>query len=310
MRMPRAAFLLSSALLLAAFAAFAVQSLPSRAIEKQPVKGAAKLGAGRLYSFHLASAPFPDPDRSQGYSYDGENFPCAGHYDDSTVDVFIPPGFKPRGTVKLVFFFHGWYSSVPEEIQSFSLLQQFSESGARALLVLPETARDAPDSFGGKLENPGGFDRLVAELLRTLHASGATPPLKAGAITLMGHSGAYRVMACILGQAGAAKKVNEVCLFDGLYDDVERYAAWISGGDRRFVSISSEDGDPADNAHRLIAELKEDGIPVETGADRPADYRRLLDHRVAFIFSSCSHDMIVNSEDELRRVLAVQKSLR
>lgn len=307
--MPRAAFILSSALLLAAFAAFAVQSLPSRAVEKRPVEGSSKVATGRLCSFHLASAPFPDPARSRGYSYDGEDFPLAGHYDDSTVDVFIPPGFKPRGTVNLVFFFHGWYSSVPEAIEAFSLLRQFSESGARALLVLPETARDAPDSYGGKLESPGGFDRLVAELLRKLHASGATPPLKVGSITLMGHSGAYRVMACILGQDGAAKKVREVCLFDGLYDDVERYAAWISGGNRRFVSISSEDGDPADNAHRLIAELKEDGIPVETGVDTPADYRRLRDHRAAFIFSSCSHDTIVNSNDELRRVLAMQKSL-
>jgi methylmalonyl-CoA mutase cobalamin-binding subunit len=308
--MPRAAFILSSALLLAAFAAFAMQGLPSRAAEKHPVKGAAKADTGRLCSFHLASAPFPDPERSHGYSYDGEDLPRAGHYDDSTVDVFIPAGFKPRGTVNLVFFFHGWYSSVPEEIENFSLLRQFSESGARALLVLPETARDAPDSYGGKLESAGGFDRLVTELLRKLHASGATPPLRAGGISLLGHSGAYRVMASILGQGGVAKKVREVCLFDGLYDDVERYAAWIAGGNRRFVSISSEDGDPADNAHRLIAELKEDGIPVETGADTPADYRRLRDHRAAFIFSSCSHDMIVNSDDELRRVLAMQKWLR
>lgn len=308
MRLPRAVFFVGSALLLVAFAAFGLQSIPSRSAAKAPAGTLAKTGKGRLYSFHLKAAPFPAPDRAKGYCYEGEDYPYADHYDDSTVAVYIPAHFEPRGAVDLVFFFHGWYSSVPEEIQDFSLLRQFSESGIRALLVLPETARDAPDSYGGKLEEPGDFNRLVAELLRKLHDSGVTPALRVHSIILIGHSGAYRVIASILGQGGAARKIREVCLFDGLYDDVERYAAWITDKKRSFISICSEDGDPAENAQRLMAELKEDGIPVSEYPDTPGTYRRLAGQRVSFIFSSCSHDTIVSSRDELRRVLAAEKS--
>jgi len=308
MRKSRTAILSCSALLLAAFAAFGSQHRPPQIAAQRPPQPSTDAGAGRLISLRLDSAPFPDQERSDGYYYDGEQFPRSGHYDDSTVAVFIPPDFAPKRVVDLVFFFHGWYSSVPESIQNFSLLRQFSESGARALLVIPETARDAPDSYGGKLEDQDGFDNLVTELLARLHDDGILPRVDAGAITLVGHSGAYRVMASIIGERGAAKKVHAVYLFDGLYDDVERYAAWISSGNGRFVAINSEEGDPAENARQLIGLLQDDGIHVETGTDAPDDDSKVLRHRVVFLSTPYDHNSLVSSQDELKRVLAANVS--
>ncbi|MGO8693546.1 MAG: hypothetical protein ACLQMF_07705 [Rectinemataceae bacterium] len=267
-------------------------------------------GYGRLLSLCLDSAPFPDGARKDGYSYDGEYFSCDGHYADSSVDVFIPKGFEPRGRVDLVFFFHGWYSSVSEAARDFALIRQFSESGTKALLVMPETARDAPDSYGGKLESADGFDRFVGELLAALHENRLIPRVKVGRITLIGHSGAYHVIARILGQKGAAAKVREVCLFDGLYEDVRHFAAWIASSRGRFVSVCAQDGDPAENARSLEASLREDGIPVVTAADNPGEDRQVLRHRVVFISSPYDHSALVSQADELRRVLAAGVSRR
>lgn len=295
-------------LLILAFSVLKGQEGPKKPISVR--SNEMRNGFGRIVTLDLDSAPFPDAARRAGYSYDGDFFPREGHYDDPSVTVFIPKDFEPKGRVDLVFFFHGWYSSVSEAAQGFALFRQFSASGARALLVLPETARDAPDSFAGKLEREDGFANLVMELLEKLYDSGATPRLKAGSITLAGHSGAYHVISRILAQKGMAAKVGEVCLFDALYEDVERYSAWIREGAGRFVSICSQGGGPEDNARGLAASLSQDGIEVRTAKDDPQEDARALGDRVVFITSPYGHGELISQADEFRRVLAAASPAR
>jgi hypothetical protein len=265
---------------------------------------------GRVVSLELTASPFPHESRKEGYSYEGGFYAYDGHYDDPRVSVFIPEGFEPRGSVDLVFFFHGWYSSVPEAARYFDLFQQFSASGAKALLVLPELARDAPDSSGGKLEEEGSFTALVRELLDRLHAEKLAPRLRAGRITLVGHSGAYHVISRILDQTGMASKVEKVVLFDALYEDLQRYADWISAGRGRFVSICAVEGDPADNARDLAAGLRQRGVRVEMAKDDPNEDARVLGHRVVFLSSPYDHSGLVCRDGEFRRVLAAGFSSR
>jgi hypothetical protein len=267
-------------------------------------------GFGRLLSMSLDSAPFPDRAREGGYSHDGEYFSSEEHYSDPSVDVFIPRGFEPGDRVDLVFFFHGWYSSVPEAARDFELFRQFSESGTRALLVMPELARDAPDSCGGKLEGEGGFDNLVKELLCALRENRLIPGTGVGKITLVGHSGAYHVIARILGQAGAAANVREVCLFDGLYEDVGHFEDWISSGSGQFVSFSAQEGDPAENSRDLAAALRESGIRVEIADDDPSADLQVLRNRVVFVSSRYDHSSLISQADEFKRVLAAGVSRR
>ncbi len=265
---------------------------------------------GRIVYLDLDAAPFPDAARQSGYSYEGEFYPRAGHYDDPSVAVFIPKDFKPRGKVNLVFFFHGWFSSISEAARDFDLFRQFSASGDKALLIMPETARDAPDSFAGKLEREDGFTTLVTQILDGLVAADVGPRLQAGKITLVGHSGAYHVISRILTQHEIAARVSEVCLFDALYEDVDLYAAWIRGGGGRFVSIYAQVGDPADNSRGLASQLRNDGVDFQTGNDDPREDARVLGNRVAFISSPYDHGSLINQADEFRRILAADASIR
>jgi len=297
----RAPLVVGSALLLMALAVLAGQEGPPGA---PPSPSGPKAEAfGRLFCLDLVAAPFPHRARNAGFTYEGDYIPRQGHYDDPSVSVFIPAGLQPTGKVDLVFFFHGWYSSVAEAERDFDLFRQFSASGVKAILVLPETAREAPGSFGGKLEDEDGFTALVDELLVRLHSEGATPRLRAGRIALLGHSGAYHVIARILGQGGAAAKVAEVCLFDALYGDLEAFSDWAQSAKGSFVSISSEGGEPADNALDMALSLRKAGFEVEEGRDDPgAD--ALLAHRIVFLTSAYDHGSLVVQGDELRRVLA------
>ncbi|MDA8410100.1 MAG: hypothetical protein M0001_06875 [Treponema sp.] len=264
---------------------------------------------GRSYVFNLPSAPFPHEAREDGYSLDDAVFNRDDHYDDSSVSVFVPPGWSPRGRVNLVFFFHGWMSSREEAISGFDLFDQFSQSGVKALLVVPETAVHAPDSFGGKFEDQGGFARFVADLLHALDQDGIVPQARAGSIALAGHSGAYRVIASILRRGGLSANIREVWLFDALYAREAAFADWIASGKGRFICVSSKDSDTSDNAASLATLLHERGIDFTEAVDDPED-GDAIDARTVFLASESDHYGVVRDHSEFRTFLETSSFAR
>lgn len=265
---------------------------------------------GQMLRLRLASAPFPDPDRRTGYRYGNTAYPADPHYDNSSVDVLVPPGFHTNGPVNLVFFFHGWNSSIDEVQQRFALYRQFSESGAQALLVLPELAWNAPDSYGGKLEQKGGFARMVRELLTVLKADGEISIACPGNIVLTGHSGGYRVIARILRCGDLYANIKEVLLFDALYDLKDQYEGWIQSAAGKFVCVSAADGDETTEVNQLIASLRGAGVALEVAGDGPGTDSQTLRSRVLFLQSHSDHYGVVFDWDEFRRLLAASPLLR
>ena len=100
---------------------------------------------------------FPHEKRAQGHSYEGKAYPADVHYADRTVAIFVPKGFRAGDVTDLVFYFHGWRNNVDDTFTQFKLAEQLAASGVNAVLVLAEGPKNAPDSFGGKLEETGVF---------------------------------------------------------------------------------------------------------------------------------------------------------
>ncbi len=224
-------------------------------------------GFGTTLTVALDSAPFPHGDRSRGMQLDDAYYPLRPHYSSSQVRIFIPRGFLPMKYVDLVFFFHGWYSSVEDADAAFELTRQFAESGINALLILPETVRYAPDSFAGKLEEAGGFKRLVSDLLAGLASRGQLGRAYPGRIILAGHSGGYRAVARILELGDLKTHVEEVYLFDALFGGLEKFVDWIVTGHGRFVSVHSIGGDTMRNAENFVGSLRDLNVPVVVFSD-------------------------------------------
>jgi len=296
------------ALLLAAFlsagsAGLSAAKSPAGSIQVE------KTSLGRILKLELPSASFPHRGRQNGYRYGEAYYPADPHYTDSSVQVFVPAGFRARDSVDLVFFFHGWNSSIAEAERDFHLYRQFSESGVNALLVVPELARDAPDSFGGNLEEGGGFARLVGDLLEALRGFGLLARPKPGRLVLAGHSGAYRVIAQVLDHGGLGANIGEVYLFDALYDLEDLFAEWIKGGARRFVSVNAAGSETSATAERLAGLLRASGVPLALARDEPAlDWRRLR-CRVLFLQSPYDHYGVVSAADQFRGILSSSPAL-
>jgi hypothetical protein len=263
-----------------------------------------RTAGGQLLTVQLPSAPFPHPARSHGYQFGNEVFTFSSHYADSSVSVFIPDGYSGRGAVNLVFFFHGWFSTIRDSAQRLDLFRQFAESGADSLLVMPELARNAPDSFGGKFEERGGFSRFVGELLDLLAAQKLVSSRRPGKIVLAAHSGGYRVVSRILERGGMADRIDEVYLFDGLFGEMARYADWIEAGEGRFVSICSSWGQTVENNLALVETLRRAGVTPTVADDDPGEDSEVLQARVLFLSSRRDHYAVVYDRDEFRRLLA------
>ena len=264
---------------------------------------------GRVYYDQFASAPFPHPERQDGYSYQGTFYPYNPHYSNSAVGVFVPKGFQPGRKIDLVYYFHGNFETIASAPAKFELYRQFAESGVNALLILPETAFNAPDNFGGKLEEPGGFQRLVEEVTAYINGSGIGADSRPGSIVLTGHSGAHRVMAKILELGEFPWKIREVILFDALFAEVEAFAAWAGLLKSRLAVVYTKNGRTADNTARLV-ELRSrklvrakqvDGF---TGAESDSLQRKIL-----VAASPYDHYGVQYKADQFRKLLASSRVL-
>jgi hypothetical protein len=150
---------------------------------------------GKLIVTNFASSPFPHPLRAQGHTYQDQFFAAAEHYQDSHVALFIPKDFQAGHEIDFVVHFHGWRNHVSNVLARYQLPEQFAASHRNAILIVPQGPLDAPDSFGGKLEDADGFKRFMEEAFAVMHKEGVGGDGRLGRIILSGHSGGYEVIS-------------------------------------------------------------------------------------------------------------------
>jgi hypothetical protein len=260
---------------------------------------------GQLIVSQFTNAPFPHPQRAQGHEYKKEMFDAANHYSDNTVAIFIPKNFRASNKVDLVVHFHGWKNHVESVLKNYQLIDQFVASRRNAILVVPQGPYDAPDSFGGKLEDPDGFKHFVEEVLGTLrsHSSLTNAGLRAGGIILSGHSGGYQVISAILDRGGMQPDIREVFLFDALYAQTPRFLSWFDRSHGRMINIYTEHGGTKEETEKLLQQLRDRGTPVLQGNEKEIAAGSLRTNTAVFIYSDLPHNEVVNKRAEFQNFL-------
>jgi hypothetical protein len=261
---------------------------------------------GILLLEHLSSAPFPHFLRAHGHEYDGKLYDAAGHYSDDTVAIFIPKGFSQNGRVDFVVHFHGWKNHVETVLRHYQLTEQLVASRRNAVLVVPQGPFDAPDSFGGKLEDSGGFARFINEVSERLQKN---PVVKLKSFTvrniiLSGHSGGYQVISSILDRGGLSSHVKEVWLFDALYARTDKFLAWWDKSHGRLINIYTDHGGTKPETEQMMGMLKERGIPFLTSKESEITGDDLRRNRLIFMHSDLAHDDVVNEHHSFEQFLA------
>ncbi|MDK2971247.1 MAG: hypothetical protein PWP23_1002 [Candidatus Sumerlaeota bacterium] len=271
-------FALLSLLVLAAYAAADEEpaSTPAPGVE-----GVSPLG--ETFIVPMENAPYPHSSREEGFTNSsGKHWPKDPHYTDSSVGFFVPAGFRAGERVDLLFYFHGHGNSVRESFETMHLREMVAASGRNVIFVFPEGPKNAGDSGGGKLEDPGVFALLVDEVMAELDKRGIAPGAKPGRILLSGHSGAYRVISYILEHGGMEANIEEVYLLDASYARTEQYSAWAArNSGARFVSIFTNH--LAARNVEIMTQLTKSGTEYAVVAHPDLSEQILLENRVLFV---------------------------
>ncbi|HMH32363.1 MAG TPA: hypothetical protein VK543_04990 [Puia sp.] len=262
----------------------------------------------RMSSPHTA---FPDTGRIQGHVYDSVLYDATAHYTDSNVLILVPDRLPAIKKLDLVFWFHGWRNNIDTAIAYYHLADQFLASNRNAVLVLAETAKNSPDSYGGKLENPAVFKALVNDVLVELKKRNKIgAQCETGNILLAGHSGAYRVIARILTYGEV--KIREVLLFDALYGERDLFDQWLrSDTHNRLINWFTDEGGGTDEESiKMMDQLKKEGLTVYFRDESSMSVSDLSLNRIIFLHSKRAHNDIIFNPDNFRMMLETSPFLK
>ncbi len=248
-------------------------------------------------AFHFTSShtSFPDARRQQGPE----------HYSDSTVLVIAPGKLDADKQVDLIFWFHGWHNNIDTAAAYYQLRRQFMAAKINAVLVLPEAAKDAADSYGGKLENPGVFRALTDDLLKELKRRkmiGAH--CGTGHILLGGHSGGGELISYIV--ENGQINIDEAVLFDALYGGTEKFMTWIrTDTAHRFIHLYTDYGyGPKEESDKMLNLLGQAQIPFFKTEERLLTPKLIGDTRLLYIHSLSQHNDIIFNPDNFSLLFA------
>jgi hypothetical protein len=265
-----------------------------------------------LHYFHITSAntSFPDTGRMSGHLYDSVLYSTTDHYSDSDVLIITPRNFHATAKADLIFWFHGWNNNIDSALVSYGLSRQFAKSNVNAVLVLAETAKDAPDSYGGKLEQPNTFRRLASDVLKKLYEEKIVgAKCTAGNVILAGHSGAYRVMAGILQNGNVP--VNEVILFDALYADTDIFMKWLTAGsEHRFIDLYTDHGGTLDETQSMLQQIRDLKLSADSLEEANLTQRISEENKILFIHSLHPHNDIIQHPDNFEMFIDASPFLK
>ncbi len=253
-----------------------------------------------LFKITSSNTSFPDTGRMQGHVYNNVLYNTADHYSDSSVIIITPKNFVAKKKVDMIFWFHGWNNNIDSALIEYGLSRQFAEADVNAVLVLAETAKNAPDSYSGKLEQKNTFHELVKDVLKKLvdmHVISARD--RAGNVILSGHSGAYRVIANILQNGNVP--VNEVILFDALYADTDKFVNWLTADKHhRFIDLYTNHGGTYDETKDMMRQITNLNLPVDSLEEVDATPSVIKDNKIIFIHSLHEHNDIIQHPDNFK----------
>ena len=231
----------------------------------------------------MPSAPYPHSD---------------GPWTDSSVVIFVPDGLTDSGQVGVVTHLHGLRADVAQVVGAQKLIEQHALSGRDAVFIAPQGPYRAGSNAFGKLDEAGGFERLVRDVIAILYRDGRIQRPGLGEVVVTAHSGGYKPTASVLDHGGLA--VLAAHLLDALYGRVEIYRAFIEGGGMLRSSYTTFGG-TVENNEALALELEEAGTPVASTFTDGG----LLDHAVAIYHTPFTHGDCVRGDRTFERWLRI-----
>ncbi len=197
-------------------------------------------GSWLIYRSQLA--PFPHPDRIQGFSRkDGTVYPFQPHYADSSITVFVPTHLKEmEAGTNMIVHFHGHMNDNMGVLERYRMPQAMIAQQTNAVLVLPQGPYRARDSFGGKMEDRDGLKNMVDDILAMLVREEVIKTPRLNKLILSAHSGGYRPAAFCLDRGGLNAHITNLFLFDAFYGNHDYFRNFLGASEAVFLGAYTD----------------------------------------------------------------------
>jgi hypothetical protein len=160
-------------------------------------------------------------------------------YSDRRVLLHIPRGFDAARPGVIIVYFHGNMANLERVVQRQQQVpRQVAQSGLNAVLVAPQFAVNALDSSAGRFYEKGVFRRFLEEAagrLAQVHGDRrARAAIEGLPAVIVAYSGGYAPAAYAAHHGGAGDRLRGIILFDALYAEMDKFAAWIERRESAF----------------------------------------------------------------------------
>ena len=218
--------------------------------------------------------PFPDT------SYTGSGFT------DNSVFIFVPLAYQPDSAIHLIIDHHGHGAIIDPRNQdktSYPELHrqayQLYESRKKAVLVMPQAARDRPSSNPGKFARNGIFAAFIEEVCLFLKNEQVTGnAARLGQIHINSFSGGYLISAMDLSHSSPEfiTHIKSVHLWDSLYGQQSIYYDWILGQKGFFFNTYTPEGGTRELSEQMADSLKRLNFNISAALPAASELPRII----------------------------------
>lgn len=187
--------------------------------------------------------------------------------------VHVPSGWSARAPLQVVVLLHSWGSYAMQWVASgetelrageprivgWGLDSRHDSARTAAILVAPQFDPRSARDWSGRLRERAFLRQLLDEVFGELLVDRLGPGLSSSSIagiTLVASSAGGFAAETILARSDLAERVDNVVLFDALYNGSDRFVAWARASERRRL-VNVYGGGDAVRAEtgRLVAAL-------------------------------------------------------
>lgn len=253
---------------------------------------AGTLGIGEMFKFYSANCMFPD----------GVKPATDSRYNDNSSIIFIPKGFKKDKPVHFFLWFHGWNNNIESTLEQFKLDDQLYASGINAILVMPEGAKNAQDSYCGQWEKQGPFNKYIEELQQKLQASNIINANTKPDLIIAGHSGAAIVLVKLLQYS--TTPIKAALFFDACSAQTDKIATFYKNNPTaKLINLYTNKSSFYSNSQQLNSQLAKQGIGVTQKEDTQFTGTELKSNRILSMHTQLSHNDVATSYHYIERFL-------
>jgi hypothetical protein len=254
-------------------------------------------GQSKQFTMQSNNTMFPDNKPNTKYAATDSRF------NNNNTIVYVPKHFDKNKPWQFFLWFHGWNNNIERTLEQFKLREQLEGSGINAILVMPEGARDAQDSYCGKWEQPNYFNDFMGDVKQKLaemkvvdNTSGNHP------LIIAGHSGAAVVLVQIMDHANIP--INGMLLFDAISANVDKIVACLQRNiNCKLINLYTDRPNTSANSKKLVGLLKTKGLCILEKEDQDFSETDVTVCRVLSLHTQLSHNDVATSNNYIKRFL-------